>query len=236
MDGNHLIEVNNLQVQRGSFRLEVPSWRVAPGEVIGLVGPNGAGKTTLLEALAGLRRPDAGTVRAFGLDPWEDPVAVRSRLGFMTDDMPLLDLRIGRLLWLLSGYYGTWDAGLAESLLQRFKLDPAQKARELSKGQGTRIRLVTAMAFRPQVLVLDEPATGLDVGGRRSLLESVLEVVRDPARSVIVSSHMLADVQRIADRLLVLCGGKVVKDGRTDELVGEGRTLEEALEDWGVVG
>ena len=92
------------------------------------------------------------------------------------------------------------------------------------------------MAFRPQVLVLDEPATGLDVGGRRALLESVLEVVRDPARSVIVSSHMLADVQRIADRLLVITGGQVVKDGRTDELVGEGRTLEEALEDWGAEG
>ena len=236
MDARPLIEITGLQVKRGSFRLEVPSWRVAPGEVVGLVGPNGAGKTTLLETLAGLRRPDAGTVRVLGLDPWEDPVSVRSRLGFMTDDMPLLDLRIGRLLWLLSGYYATWDAGLAEGLLQRFKLDPTQKARELSKGQGTRIRLVTAMAFRPQVLVLDEPATGLDVGGRRSLLESVLEVVHDPARSVIVSSHMLADVHRIADRLLVLSAGKVVRDGRTDELVGEGRTLEEALENWGAVG
>ncbi|MCU0290876.1 MAG: ABC transporter ATP-binding protein [Thermoanaerobaculaceae bacterium] len=236
MDGNPLIEIRDLQVKRGTFRLEIPSFRVAPGEVVGLVGPNGAGKTTLLETLAGLRRPDAGTVRVFGLDPWEDPVAVRSRLGFMTDDMPLLDLRIGRLLWLLSGYYGTWDAGFAGSLLERFKLDPAQKARELSRGQGTRIRLVTAMAFRPQVLVLDEPATGLDVAGRRSLLESVLEVVRDPARSVIVSSHMLGDVQRIADRLLVLSGGTVVRDGRTDELVGEGRTLEEALEDWGAEG
>lgn len=236
MDASTLVEVRDLVVKRGPFRLEVPSWRVAPGEVVGLVGPNGAGKTTLLEVLAGLRRPDAGTVRVLGADPWEDPVSVRSRLGFMTDDMPLFDLRVGRLLWLLSGYYETWDAALASSLLQRFRLDPGQKARDLSKGQGTRIRLVTAMAFRPRLLVLDEPATGLDVAGRRSLLESVLEVVRDPARSVIVSSHMLADVERIADRLLVLSRGTVVKDGRTDALVGAGRSLEEALEDWGAVG
>jgi ABC-2 type transport system ATP-binding protein len=92
------------------------------------------------------------------------------------------------------------------------------------------------MAFRPRLLVLDEPATGLDVAGRRSLLESVLEAVRDPERSVIVSSHMLADVERIADRLLVLEEGRVVKDGRTDDMVGEHRTLEEAMVDWGAAG
>jgi ABC-2 type transport system ATP-binding protein len=98
------------------------------------------------------------------------------------------------------------------------------------------LRLVTAMAFRPHVLVLDEPATGLDLAGRRSLLESVLEVVRDPERAVIVSSHQLLDVQRISDRLFVLNEGKVVREGRTDALVGEERTLEEAMELWGVAG
>ncbi len=236
MSASTLVEVHGLQVRRGTFRLEIDSWRVAPGEVVGVVGPNGAGKTTLLETLAGLRGSDAGTVRVFGTDPWDDPVSVRSDLGFMTDDMPVFDLTIGRLLRLLSGYYGSWDAALVEELLRRFKLDPAHKARDLSKGQGTRLRLVTAMAFRPRVLVLDEPATGLDVAGRRSLLESVLDVVRDPGRSVIVSSHMLADVERIADRLLVLAGGRVVRDGRTDELIGAGRTLEEALEEWGAAG
>ncbi len=170
------------------------------------------------------------------MDPFRDPVRVRSALGFMSDDMPLLDMRVGQLLKTLSGYYRTWDADLVDHLLERFKLDPKQKVHALSKGQGTRIRLVTALAFRPKVLVLDEPATGLDVAGRRSLLESVLDVVRDPSRSVIVSSHMLADVERIADRLLVLNRGDVVKDGATDDLVGENRTLEEALVAWGAAG
>jgi ABC-2 type transport system ATP-binding protein len=236
MDNTPLVDVRDLKVRRGTFTLSVPEWRVGPGEVTGLVGPNGAGKTTLLETIAGLRRADGGTVRVFGLNPWVDPVEVRSSLGFMTDDMPLFDLRNGKLLRLLSGYYPTWDAGLVEELLQRFKLDPSQKVQKLSKGQGTRIRLVTAMAFRPRVLVLDEPATGLDVAGRRSLLESVLDVVRDPSRSVVVSSHMLADVERIADRLLVLNEGRVVKHGPTDDLVGEQRTLEEALIEWGAAG
>jgi len=163
-------------------------------------------------------------------------VPVRSSLGFMSDDMPLFAMRIGPLLRMLSGYYSTWDQDLVEELLERFKIDPTQKVARLSKGQGTRIRLITAMAFRPRLLLLDEPASGLDLAGRHTLLKSVLDVVRDPARSVIISSHLLQDVERIADRLLVLNKGQVVREGATDDLVGEGRTLEEALMDWGAAG
>ncbi len=231
-----LAHVSELKVRRDGFVLDVPEWRVGPGEVVGLVGPNGAGKTTLLETLAGLRPATSGSVRVLGHEPWTHPAEVRSKLGFMSDDMPVFDKRVGPLLRMLSGYYPTWDAELVELLLERFKLDPRLKSSRLSRGQGTRLRLVTAMAFRPAVLILDEPAAGLDVGGRRTLLESVLDVVRDPDRSVLVSSHMLADVERIADRLLVLNEGRVVRDGRTDRLVGEHRTLEEALIDWGAAG
>jgi ABC-2 type transport system ATP-binding protein len=231
-----LIGVHNLVVRRNSFELSVPDWSVRPGEVIGVVGPNGAGKTTLLETLAGLRPKTSGSVQVFDLDPWSKPVEVRSRLGFMSDDMPVFAMRIDRLMRTLSGYYSTWDPELVTELLERFKLDPRDKAFKLSKGQGTRLRLAIAMAFRPRILVLDEPATGLDVAGRRTLLESVLDVVCDPERTVIISSHMLADVERIADRLLVLAEGKVVQQGSTDSLVGKHRTLEEALLDWGAAG
>ena len=117
--------------------------------------------------------------------------------------------------------------------MQRFELDPRRKVGEVSRGQGTRLRLITALAFRPRVLLLDEPAAGLDLSGRRALLEIVLDVVRDGERAVVVSSHGLQDVERIADRLLVLDGGKVIREGPTNDLVGEDRTLEEALEAWG---
>jgi ABC-2 type transport system ATP-binding protein len=233
MDTTELVRVDGLLVFRGSFRLDVPSWSVAPGQVIGVVGPNGAGKTTLLEALAGLRAVNRGSVRLFGLDPWRDPVTVRSSLGFMSDDMAVFDLRIGSLLRMVSGYYPTWNAALVETLLERFGLDPHRRVAQLSRGEGTRLRLILAMAFRPRLLVLDEPAGGLDLSGRRRLLESVLEVVRDPDRGVVVSSHALGDVERVADRLLVLDRGSVVREGPTSELVGEHRTLEEALEEWG---
>jgi len=236
MYGTPLITLSSLSVRRGSFTLEVPEWTLEPGKVVGLVGPNGAGKTTLLECLAGLRRTNGGEIRVFGLDPWSSPVIVRSSLGFMSDDMPVFDMRIGPLLRTLSGYYATWDAALVDELLERFKLDPGKKASELSKGQGTRLRLITAMAFRPRVLLLDEPASGLDLAGRHSLLKSVLDVVYDPSRSVVISSHVLRDVERVSDRLLVLNEGRVVKEGPTERLVGDNRTLEEALVEWGAAG
>jgi len=230
-----LVQIAGLAVHRGRFTLSVPEWTVAPGQVVGVVGPNGAGKSTLLELIAGLRATDGGGVRVFGHDPWGDPAAVRTALGFMSDDLPVFAMRIDRLLQTLSGYYATWDATLVESLLERFELNPLDKVWELSRGQGTRLRLITAMAFRPQLLVLDEPAAGLDLAGRRTLIESVLDIVRNPQRSVIVSSHVLADIERISDELLVLHKGRVVRTGRTDMLVGDGRTLEEALDAWGAV-
>jgi ABC-2 type transport system ATP-binding protein len=236
MSSNPLIEISALEVKRGEFTLEIDQWQVEPGQVIGLVGPNGAGKTTLLETLAGLRRRKSGHVTVLGADPWSDPVTVRSALGFMTDDMPVFDMRIGSLMRMLSGYYSTWDPDLVGDLLEQFKLDPQQKTGKLSRGQGTRLRLVTAMAFRPRLLLLDEPASGLDLAGRHSLLKAVLEVVADPDRSVIVSSHLLHDVERITDRLLVINDGRVVQSGATDELIGHQRTLEEALLAWGAAG
>lgn len=235
MTSEPLVQISGLVVHRGRFTLDVPAWDVAPGQVIGVVGPNGAGKSTLLESIAGLRAIDGGAVRVFGHDPWRDPVTVRTALGFMSDDLPVFAMRIDRLLWTLSGYYATWDATLVESLLDRFELNPRDKVWELSRGQGTRLRLITAMAFKPRVLVLDEPAAGLDLAGRRTLIDSVLDIVRDPQRSVILSSHLLADVERIADELLVLYQGRVVRSGRTDTLIGDGRTLEEALDSWGAV-
>lgn len=229
MTDETLVEVNDLRVARGGFGLHVPTWTVAAGSVVGVVGPNGAGKTTLLECLAGILQPTQGTVRVLGRDPAADPVFVRSRAGFMSDDRPLFDLTVAKLLHTLSGYYATWDDDLVMHLLGRFAVDPQAHVRELSKGQGTCVRVIAALAFRPAIAVLDEPGTGLDLGARLALLHSVVEVARDPVRSVIISSHQLSDLERIADALVVLRGGKVVAQGPTDVVVPEGKSLQEAL-------
>lgn len=233
MTTTDFVSIEKLIVRRGSFTLDIPQWAVEAGQVVGVVGPNGAGKSTLLESLAGLRPISGGRLSVFGHVPWRHPVAVRSHLGFMSDEMPLFPMRIDRLLRMVSGYYPGWNAKLVVSLLNRFDLDPTHEVHHLSRGQGTRIRLILAMAFEPRLLVLDEPAAGLDLSGRRALLESVLEVARDPERAVLVSSHQLADVERIADRLLVLSEGQVVGQGPISDLVKDDQTLEEVLVTWG---
>lgn len=231
-----LVELSRVRVQRGTFTLEVPHWRVYPGRVVGVVGPNGAGKTTLLRLLPGLDAADSGQIRVLGRDPIVDPVFVRQALGFMSDDMAVFSMKVGKLLRTASGYYPGWDAALVDDLLERFKLDPGKRTQKLSKGEGTRLRLILALAFRPKILVLDEPATGLDVGGRRALLETVLDLLQDPQTSVIISSHQLQDLERIADELLVVQDGEILREGNTTELIGDHRTLEEAVIAWGAAG
>ena len=231
-----LATVNGLRLQRGSFVLNVPSWSLPAGQVVGLVGPNGAGKTTLLRLLAGLEAPTEGTVSVLGMDPVAQLPQVRQQLGFLSDDQALFSLPIGRLLSMLSGYYPTWDAQLVTELMTRFELDPKQRIDRLSKGASTRVRIVIALAHRPKVVLLDEPGLGLDLAARKSLLRTVVEIAGDGERSVVLSSHRLEDVARITDRLLVLRDGAVVKDGPTDALVDDQETLEERLVAWGAVG
>lgn len=228
-----LLSVEDLEIARGRFRLRVPLWTVEAGTVTGVVGANGAGKSTLLAALAGFIPAERGRVKVFGYDPVASPVEVRSQLGWMSDEAPLFDMRVGPLLRLVSGYYPRWSPEVAGRLLERFTVDPGRHVRDLSKGEGTRLRLVLALAFEPRLVVLDEPSTGLDLEGHRALLQTILEIVQAPGRSVILSSHRLEDVERIADQLLVLDAGRVVTSGRTEALLGAERTLDEALLAWG---
>ncbi len=230
------IQISGITSARGGFTLTLDDWQAPAGAVIGLIGPNGAGKTTLLELISGQRRPDSGQVRVFGMDPAREVAAVRARLSHMTDDQALFPVRIRKLLRLISGYYPTWDAALVDDLLDRFQLDPAASVTALSRGQGTRLRLILALAHRPDVLLLDEPGIGLDLAGRRELLRAVLDVAGDGERTVIISSHQLSDVERIADALLVLDAGRAVRHGPTDTLVADGTTLEENLQRWGATG
>lgn len=224
-----VLQITDLRCKRGSFLLDVPDLQVQPGTVVGLVGRNGAGKTTLLQLVAGLTRPDSGDVRVLGMSPFNDPVGVRQRAAYMTDTQAVLPLPIGTMMKAVARFYPTWDPELAASLLDRFELPTHKEPRSLSKGEGTRLRLVLALAFKPTLLLMDEPATGLDVVFRRAMLESVLEVVRDPQRSVVVSSHDLVDLERITDRIVVLRQGTIFADGPTGEIAGDGRSLEQMI-------
>jgi ABC-2 type transport system ATP-binding protein len=224
-----VIELEGARVARGRFVLDVPSLRVEAGTVVGLCGRNGVGKSTLLEVIAGLVPPSAGTVRVLGLDPQRDVVALRRRITWMSDEMPLFAVSLAEHARILARFYPTWDAAFVATLLDRFELDPARRVTELSKGEATRARLVLCLGHRPEVLLLDEPATGLDVPARRALLAQILELMQDERRVVVIASHQVDDVERIADRFLLLDAGRVVADGDLATLTGGTRTLEEVL-------
>ena len=187
------------------------SFRVPAGSVVGLVGENGAGKTTLIKHILGLLKAQTGSVRVFGLDPVADPVGVLSRVGYLSEepDMPGW-MRVHELIRYVAAFYPTWDAEYAEQLRREFELDPNAKVKQLSKGQRARAGLLTALAYRPELLVLDEPSSGLDPIVRRDILGAIIRTIADEGRNVLFSSHLLAEVERVSDQVAMIRHGRIL--------------------------
>jgi ABC-2 type transport system ATP-binding protein len=191
--------------------LDGVSLDVPRGIVFGLVGENGAGKTTLIKHLLGLLKAQTGSVRVFGLDPVNDPVNVLARVGYLSEDRDLPDwMRISELLRYMRAFYPTWDDAFAEDLRQQFDLDPAARVKTLSQGQRARVGLLLALAYRPELLVLDEPSTGLDPIVRREILAAIIRTIAEEGRTVLFSSHLLDEVERVSDHVALLDRGRVV--------------------------
>jgi ABC-2 type transport system ATP-binding protein len=191
------------------------------GAVLGLVGKNGAGKTTLVQHLLGLLRAQSGSVRVFGLDPVADPAGVLGRVGYLSEDRTLPGwMTVAELMRYTAAFYPRWDPGYAARLCDDFRLDPAQKIRTLSRGQHARAALATALAHRPELLVLDEPSSGLDPVVRRDVLEAILHTVAEEGRTVLFSSHLLDEVERMSDHLALIEGGRILLSGGLEQIRG----------------
>jgi len=216
------LELNDIVrvFEHGTRVLDGVSLDVAPGEVVGLLGPNGAGKTTLIRIALGMLRPQGGTVRLFGVDPTEEPVEAKRRVGHVSEDQALPPyLRIRDVLGLHRDVFrGTWDDQLATELLGDFDLPKNQRISRLSKGQARRVAVLCAIAHRPELLILDEPAGGFDPAARREFLEVALRHLADDGTAVLFSSHHMADVERLASRVAVLDHGRKVVDEDLDAL------------------
>lgn len=191
--------------------LDDVSLEVQSGIVIGLVGGNGAGKTTLIRHVLGTLKAQAGFVSVFGLDPVADPVGVLGRIGYLSENRDLPDwMRGEELLRFSQAYYPNWDERFAGELIEAFELNLRQRVKSLSRGQRARLGLVTALAHRPPLLVLDEPSSGLDAVVRRDILAAIIRTVADEGRTVLFSSHLLEEVERVADRVAMLHDGRLV--------------------------
>jgi len=189
------------------------------GAVYGLVGANGAGKTTLIKHILGLLRAETGSVRVFGLDPVADPVGVLSRVGYLSEENDLPGwMRVDELIRYSRAFYPAWDDGYAEELRQTFALDSTAKVRNLSRGQKARLGLLIALAHRPELLVLDEPSSGLDPLVRRDIVGAVIRTIAHEGRTVLLSSHLLEEVEQVADHVTMINHGRVVLSGPLDAI------------------
>src|SRR5437667_6569225 len=198
----------------GSVSLSMPR-----GAVYARVGANGAGKTTLIKHILGLLRAESGSVRVFGLDPVADPVAVLSRIGYLSEENDLPGwMRVDELIRYTSAFYPKWDDAYADELRQTFALDRAAKIKELSKGQKARAGLLIALAHRPELLVLDEPSSGLDPIVRRDILGAVIRTIAGEGRTVLFSSHLLEEVEQVADHVTMINQGTIVLSAPLSEI------------------
>jgi ABC-2 type transport system ATP-binding protein len=232
------IEIRGLQWKYGrrevlrGLDLELPA-----GSVTALLGQNGAGKTTLMRALCGELPVPRGVLSVLGRDPWRERVTVLASMGIVADRTELPRWMRVREHWnLMAPFHPTWDMREAQRLAERLGVDPEARYADLSRGGKELACLVAALAHRPKLLLLDEPFSGLDVLARRRVFDALLELLEEECRSALFASHSLVDVERCADRIAVLAGGRITLCGEIEELRrGAARwtvELAEGLQTW----
>lgn len=218
MSSQPIVTISSLSRRFGrNEALRDISLELERGRVYGLVGANGAGKTTLIKHLLGLLRAQTGRVRVFDLDPVRAPELVLGRVGYLSEDRDLPEwMRIEELLRYTAAFYPSWDHEYALQLLATFGLDPRKKVKQLSKGMRAQSGLIVAVAHRPELLILDEPSTGLDAVVRKDILNEIVRTVADEGRTVLFSSHLLDEVEQMSDEVLLIDQGQLALAGELD--------------------
>ncbi len=225
-----LVQLSSVSKHFGSQRvLDGLDWQVAPGQVVGLLGRNGAGKSTLLECLLGLRELDGGRVTLFGEDGARLSEEARARIGYVPQKADLFDwLTPDQMLDYFKAMYPRWNQGKVEGLLSRWGFDAGMRGKQIKKmsgGEQQRLAIVRALAHDPDLLILDEPVSALDPVGRREFLRELVDDVIERGTTVVFSTHILTDLERVAFDLAFLRDGKIALQGQTDALLEGARRL-----------
>ncbi|MEO8306416.1 MAG: ABC transporter ATP-binding protein [Pseudomonadota bacterium] len=195
------------------------SAQVRPGDVVGIIGKNGAGKTTLLETLLGLSMRSSGSSTVLGEDSLHLSTAAKQRIGFVPQQEELIPALSGRRQLALTGsFYRNWDRELVARLATEWEVPLDRRAHTLSGGERQKLSTLMALGNHPDLLVLDEPVASLDPVARRKFLQQVLEIASDNSRAVIFSTHIVSDLERVANRIWILKDGRLIWDGETDAL------------------
>ncbi|WP_433119563.1 ABC transporter ATP-binding protein [Micromonospora sp. CA-246542] len=232
-----VLEADRLGKRYGrTWALRDCSLHLPAGRIAALVGPNGAGKSTLLHLAVGLLKPDEGAVRVFGRSPYGDTEGLAD-IGFVAQDTPLYrDFTAAELVVAGGKLNRRWDATLARTRLAQLGIPPDKPVGKLSGGQRAQVALALALAKQPRLLLLDEPVASLDPLARREFLQSLMGSVADSGTTVLLSSHLLADLERVCDYLIVLNAAQVQLTGSVDDLVAGHRQLVGPRHDGGPIG
>jgi len=221
------LEICGLVKTYAQFALGPLDLTIPRGAIYGLIGPNGSGKSTLIDLIFGLGDNDAGSIRALGLDHCRDEVELKRRVAYVSPELNFAPWgRVGKAIRFVRGFFPDWDDAYCAALMHSFQLSDADKIATLSFGARTKLALLLALARRPEMLVLDEPTTGLDPVSKQQVFGELIQAVADGDRTVLISSHGLGDIERFADHIGMLKGGKLLLEGRTDEIVDRYRLVE----------
>lgn len=194
--------------------LEVPG-----GSIFGFLGRNGAGKTTTIKTMLGMLKPAKGCCEVNGFDSIKGAMDVRKTIGYMAEDQQMYGwMKIGQLVKWVAGFYPGWDHSFTNNLLDMLELSRKSKVKTLSKGQNSRLALLLALGHRPKVVILDDPTLGLDPIARKDFLRHVIELLQSHGVTVFFSSHLLYEIEPVADHVAILDGGVIVKSCKTEQL------------------
>jgi len=215
-----VIKIDGLTITFGkkaavqNLDLEIPR-----GSICGLVGPNGAGKTTTIKTLIGLLSPSSGNVKVFGLDPLQETVEIRQRIGYVPEKHFIYEwMKVKQVLKFTSEIYRNWDWEECNRITEFLALPEKLEVKKLSRGELAKLALTIALSHNPELLILDEPTSGLDPLIRREFLESIIRIIENGDRSVFFSTHILSDIERVADRVIILDQGKKIADDQLETL------------------
>lgn len=209
---NLIIKASNLtkKYDSNSLALNNLDLNVNEGAVYGLLGQNGAGKSTLLRIIMALLKPTSGNINVLGFNPLEMPKNIKEQIGYSSDSMQLIPwLKVGEMLNYNGAFYDAWDISYVEQWVKRLELPLNKRVFSLSRGNRQKLALIMAIGHRPKLLVLDEPAGGLDPLARKDFLESMIELINESGTTVIISSHLLTDLERISDTIGLIADGKM---------------------------
>jgi len=225
------LEIRGLAKAFPSFTLGPIDLTVPMGAIYGFVGPNGAGKTTTLDLIFGLGVKDAGSISVLGFDHKKDERAMKRRAGYVSPDLNYSPwTRVSKVISFVKGFYPSWDDAYCASLLENFRVGIDERISALSFGARTKLSLVLALSWRPTFLILDEPTTGIDAISKQQVFGELLAAVQDEERAVLISSHAITDLERLADHVGLIKNGRMIVEGATHEVVERYRLVDIATE------